>query len=267
MAKRHAHGGRRQTLQSNTYRFFVPPESIRGDAVQIEDAELIHQISSVLRLGAGDQVLLLDNTGWQYSVTLSDVRHGLVAGEVGERALVESEPRAQITLYLALMRPERFEWALQKSTELGIAAIVPVTSERTLLADSGDLSERKAERWRKIIREASEQSRRGRVPHMAAPMPLAAACAQAAQGGTALLLWEGAGAQPLRQALAAARSAAAPQQIALISGPEGGFADHEREAAQASGVLPITLGPRTLRAETAPLAALAAVLYDLGDMD
>lgn len=253
---------RRDSAQSNTYRFFVVGDSVRGDAVQIDDAELAHQLTNVLRLGVGDQVLLLDNSGWQFTVTLTELARSRVRGTVEQRELAVGEPRTKLTLYLALMRPERFEWALQKGTELGVTRFVPLISEHTVGASS-ELSERKAERWQKIVREAAEQSRRGMLPHLAPAQPFASACKQAAHAGPALLLWEGSGAQSLRQALRDVHDT----PISIFSGPEGGFAESERAAAETAGLLPVTLGPRTLRAETAPIAAASAIFYALGDME
>lgn len=270
MPKRRANTARRHTVESNTYRFFVGPEALRGREARIEDAELAHQVSNVLRLSAGDQVLLLDNTGWQYTITLNEVNRGSIAGAVERKELAPGEPRTKLTLYLALMRPEKFEWVLQKGTELGVTSFVPLISQRSTIADTNELSERKLERWNKIIREAAEQSRRGKLPRLAPTLLFAPACEQAAQRGTAMLLWEGSGVEPLKQSLNTARATTGetgPFSLGVFSGPEGGFADEELEAARSYGIIPVTLGPRTLRAETAPLAAVAAILYDMGDMD
>ena len=260
------HATRRQTAHSNTYRFFVPAAAIQGSEVQIDDAELAHQMTNVLRLGAGDEVLLLDNSGWQYSVVLRELGRKGVSGSISQRELAPGEPRTQITLYLALMRPERFEWALQKATELGVRRFVPFTSAFTAIGDAGDLSERKIERWRKIIREAAEQSRRGMLPELAPVQPFERVCAEATQTGPALFLWEGNGAQSLRQALTAFQTHAG-NQLSIVSGPEGGFSESERAAAEGAGLLPVTLGPRTLRAETAPIVAASAILYQLDDFE
>jgi 16S rRNA (uracil1498-N3)-methyltransferase len=159
-------------------------------------------------------------------------------------------------IYAGLMRAERFEWLLQKGTELGAAGFVPVLCERSLA--EGAPGEAKIARWERIIREAAEQSRRGRLPSLARPLPFADACARAASAGPALLLWEGQGATPIRAALG---GLGRPAALALLSGPEGGLTDAERERAATHAIMPITLGPRTLRAETAPLVAAVAALY------
>ncbi|MBK9942757.1 MAG: 16S rRNA (uracil(1498)-N(3))-methyltransferase [Kouleothrix sp.] len=273
----------RQTVSSNTYRFFVDAGAFDGRSVQIDDAELAHQIGTVLRLRAGERVTLLDNCGWQYTVAIEQAERGRVAGVVERKELAGGEPRTKIALYVALMRPERFEWVLQKGTELGVSAFVPLICERSTIADADALSEHKLDRWRRIIREAAEQSRRGKLPRLAPAGMLPAACDQAAKRGTALLLWEGAGGVPsLRQALHHARQGHTPPEqleghsdanrgmpfsVALFSGPEGGFSTSEFETAVRYGMIAVTLGPRTLRAETAPIAASAAILYEMGDLE
>ena len=293
---RHPH---RQTLQSNTYRFFVEPSAFRGRDVLIENAELTHQLGNVLRLRAGERVLLLDNSGWQYVVTLSQVEPGRVAGIVERKELAGGEPRTKLTLYVALMRPERFEWVLQKGTELGVSAFVPLICERSTIADAGELSERKLDRWGRIVREAAEQARRGKVPRLAPALLFPTACDQAVQRGLAILLWEGMGTLSLRRMLreptgmgwgrelggqkasAPDRSTSggpapappgtavprAPFSVALFSGPEGGFTANEFETARRYGMITATLGPRTLRAETAPIVAASVILYEMGDLE
>jgi 16S rRNA (uracil1498-N3)-methyltransferase len=292
---RHSRPRRRQTIQSNTYRFFVDADALHGREVVIEDAELIHQLGAVLRLRAGERVLLLDNSGWQYVVALNTLVGDRVTGTVERKELAGGEPRTKLTLYVALLRPERFEWVLQKGTELGVSAFVPVICERSTIADADELSERKLDRWRRIVCEAAEQSRRGKLPRLAPALFFPAACEQAARRGQALLLWEGAGAPPLRRVLRGSsqlatdeelkiedrrskiadprssildpRLSAQPFSIALFSGPEGGFSAGEFETASRYGMIPVTLGPRTLRAETAPLVAASAILYEMGDLE
>jgi 16S rRNA (uracil1498-N3)-methyltransferase len=280
---------RRQTAQSNTYRFFVDADAIHGRQAVVEDAELAHQLGTVLRLRAGERVLLLDNSGWQYVVALDSIERDRISGTVERKQLAGGEPRTKLTLYVALLRAERFEWVLQKGTELGVSAFVPLICERSTVADADELSERKLERWRRIIREAAEQSRRGKLPRLAPPLLFPAACEQAVRRGQALLLWEGSGVAALRQVLRGKtedggskiedgkvdppsailhpRSSANPFSIALFSGPEGGLTAGEFETALRYGMIAVTLGPRTLRAETAPLVAAAAILYEMGDLE
>jgi 16S rRNA (uracil1498-N3)-methyltransferase len=287
---KHTRPARRQTIQSNTYRFFVDSGAIHGRDVLLEDGELAHQIGTVLRLRPGEKITLLDNSGWQHVVALHIVERGRVAGTVERKELAGGEPRTKLTLYVALMRPERFEWVLQKGTELGVSAFVPLICERSTIADADELSANKLERWNRIMREAAEQSRRGKLPRLAPALFLPAACDQAAQRGTALLLWEGGGVRSLRSVLQHNMGQADPDlqqlprtlsaplplapappphpfSVALFSGPEGGFSASEFETALRYDMIAVTLGPRTLRAETAPIVATAAILYEMGDLE
>ncbi len=294
---KHTRPTRRQTIQSNTYRFFVDSDAIHGRDVLLEDGELAHQIGSVLRLRPGEKITLLDNSGWQHVVALHTVERGRVAGTVERKELAGGEPRTKLTLYVALMRPERFEWVLQKGTELGVSAFVPLICERSMIADADELSANKLERWNRIMREAAEQSRRGKLPRLAPALFLPAACDHAAQRGTALLLWEGGGVRSLRSVLQhnmgqgdkekrrqgdkeqqhlpaslspllpVSLSPAHPFSVALFSGPEGGFSASEFETALRYDMIAVTLGPRTLRAETAPIVATSAILYEMGDLE
>lgn len=247
---------RRATAQSNTYRFFVAPECIDGADVAVHDPDLIHQIGTVLRLTPGDQVTLLDNAGGSYLVVLERVERRMITGQVVTRSPAGGETRVALTLAIGVLRPERFAWALQKGTELGVHTFVPLLCERSL--NEGG----RTDRWNRILREAAEQSRRGRCPAILTPIPFAQFCADLTTPG--LLLWEGSGATNLRRAL---QSHAPIDHLTLISGSEGGLTLEELQIARRHGIMPVTLGPRTLRAETAPIVAAAATLYELGEFD
>lgn len=241
----------------NTYRFFVPPASFSGDDVCVHDAELARQLSRVLRLGPGDRVLMLDGQGDACDVEITELGRDLVVGRVRRRTPA-AEPTHDLTVYVALLRPERFEWVLQKGTELGVRRFVPVHFARSLPADRAD--GRKVERWQRIIREAAEQSCRGRLPELAAPLSFSDACVAACAATLPIILWEGQ-APPLRDVLR--HPGPPPASVALLSGPEGGITPEELTAAEARGIVPASLGTRTLRAETAPIAAAAAISYEL----
>jgi 16S rRNA (uracil1498-N3)-methyltransferase len=267
----------RAQADSNTYRFFVAPEALEGRSVQIEEPALVHQLTNVLRLGTGDQVTLLDNSGWEYTVVLEQLGRDAVVGAIERKALATSEPRLKLALYVAVLRGERFEWVLQKGTELGVSAFVPVVCQRSVIDDLADIGGGKIERWERIIREAAEQSRRAKLPKLRPAMLFDSACEHAQRRSQALLLWEGGGATSLRvllrqrqerdRAVETSAPAAAPFSISLLSGPEGGFTESELAAATVHHIALASLGPRTLRAETAPIAAAAAVLFEHGDLD
>lgn len=242
----------------NTLRFFVPPEALRSDEVRLADQGLAHQLGRVLRLGPGDRVLLLDGLGAACTVELLALGRDEVRGRVVERAAAAGEPPVELSVYLPLIRPERFEWALQKCVELGAARLVPVAFARSLPSDRAD--PRRLERWRRIVREAAEQSARGVLPQVGEPIPFAAACEAAARAELAIMLWEREA--PHLSALLRERPGA-PATCALLSGPEGGITDEELTAARARGIMPASLGPRILRAETAPVAAAALLIAAL----
>ncbi len=253
---------RRMRPQSNTYRFFVPAETISGERVTIDDGDLVHQIGAVLRLGPGDTIVLLDDGGWEYLVEIEQIdRKRGVSGRVRERLAAPLAPPPPITVYLPLIRAERFEWALQKLTELGVAAIVPTHYAHSIVEPGP--SEKKRDRWRKIVREAAEQSRRGRLPLLGATMAASEALSRTTPG-LAYLLWEATGVQTLRRSLST-DCPARETPIALLSGPEGGLSDDELAGARGRGVRLVSLGPQTLRAETAPVAAMAMLQYALMD--
>ena len=241
------------------HRFFVSPESINKEQVTLP-SEIAHQICNVLRLRVGATIIVLDNSGDEYEVILHQVEKQQVVGEVVEKRPSPNEPIAQLTLYQSMMKRDKFEWVLQKGTEIGVSHFVPIITQRTLV-QKVDIKVNKQTRWEKIITEAAEQSRRGRIPALHAPQTLAQAIAQAE--GTGLIAWEDAKEQRLRTVLADAER---PSHISLFIGPEGGFAAQEIAAAEAAGIQPITLGKRILRAETAALVTSALILHELNEI-
>lgn len=273
-AQRASHPRRAQT-ESNTYRFFVQPEAFGGRAVQIDDPALAHQFANVLRLSQGDHVTLLDNSGWEYAVVLEDVGRDGVTATIEHKRLAETEPYLKLGLYVAILRGERFEWVLQKGTELGVTSFVPVVCQRSVVDDIADIGASKIERWERIIREAAEQSRRAKLPKLRPAMLFDSACDHAKRRSHAYLLWEGNGATSLRSLLRKQRPVSREQNeahsppfsISLFSGPEGGFTESELATAAMYQIELASLGPRILRAETAPLAAAAAAFYEHGDLD
>lgn len=246
-----------------SHRFFVPPDAVCGREVHFDRAPA-HQMRSVLRLRPGDEVIVLDGTGVEYTVDLVALERDAAQGRVRARRVAQTEPRLALTLYQGLLKADRFEWVLQKGTELGVSTFVPLLSRRTV-ARPGESIENKRTRWARIISEAAEQSHRARLPHLADPLDWAAACAAAARAHDLFLLpWEGASGPGLCALLHALP--APPARPGLLIGPEGGLEAAEVDLARAHGAQVVTLGPRILRAETAGLAAVAIILSELGEM-
>lgn len=224
---------------------------------------VVHQIRDVLRMHAGEQIVVLDNTGWAYRTELVGIEKETVRGRVADKWKLETEPQAHITLYQGLLKGQKFDWVLQKGTELGITGFVPVLSSRCIIGSVDDVSAARLERWQRIIAEAAEQAGRAVLPTLSAALIFAHACESARRrGGLALIPWENERNTGLREAMG---QATRPREFHLFIGPEGGFADEEVLQARDVGIVPVSLGPRILRAETAGLAAAAAILFEQGD--
>lgn len=243
------------------HHFFLPPTSIQGPTV-IFPVETAHQIQAVLRLRAGQHVIALDNLGSEFEVELTKVERSGVSGSVVEQRPSGGEPPVHLALYLCLAQREKFEWMLQKCTEVGACEFIPVISSRSLVQER---MEGKQERWERILREAAEQSHRGRVPVLRPALRYEAALAEAARHPCRLIPREQEYTLDLRTALHPTGASAGVRltSAAVLIGPEGGFSEAEVKAARTAGFLPITLGPRILRMETAAVVAAALVLHEL----
>jgi 16S rRNA (uracil1498-N3)-methyltransferase len=250
------------------HRFFVTPGSIRDGKIAFVE-EQARQIRQVLRLQPGAQVVVLDNSGNEYVVTLTMVARASVVGEASEVRPSTGEPRVRLALYQSLLPREKFEWVLQKGTEIGVSAFVPLITQRSLARDAASVTPAKVARWERIITEAAEQSGRGRLPELHRPISFGEALGQAAVSHTILLPWEKATKDSIGMALSRPPNDSQDNRpaIALFIGPEGGYSDEEIEQATAVKSNLVTLGRRILRTETAAVVAAALVLYELGDMD
>jgi 16S rRNA (uracil1498-N3)-methyltransferase len=230
-------------------RFFV--DRVRKGQAEIT-GENAHHLTRVLRVEAGQRFEITDNDrAWLASVETA--RKDLVRFSVIEE--IPAGPQVpDVTLYLALIKFERFEWAVEKATELSVTRIVPVEANRSehgLFAGA----HKRVERWRRIAREASEQSRRIRVPEIQDPLRLPEALRAASYSTHRVWLDEQPGAMPLWRAF----SLQPGDSVSLMTGPEGGWIDAERAEFAAAAWLPASLGPSILRAETAVCAGLAVV--------
>ncbi len=210
----------------------------------------------VLRLQPGDAVTLFDGQGGQWQAEVLAMGRKDVTARLLAHTALERELHTPVTLALGMPANERMDSLVEKATELGVAAIVPLVCERSVLRLAGDRAERRMAHWQAVAVAACEQSGRNRVPRIHAPQPLRDWLASAPAAGLRLVLSLADGTQPLRSRLA---GHGAGQPVSLLSGPEGGLSPAELAAAGAAGLLPTTLGARVLRADTAPLAALAVI--------
>ena len=232
--------------------------------------DVAHQARDVLRLSPGAVISLLDGRGATYPAEVLLVERRRVVVRLGERAEPQAVFPCRVTLALGMLKAAKFEWVLQKATELGVAAIQPLVTERAVAATemTGEARQR---RWRRILAEAVEQCGGDRLPELGAPCSLADALEHLPPGAIALFPWEGAEAAPLRatltEALATGGGLARVTDVSIFVGPEGGFSAAEAALAKRHGALQVTLGARILRAETAALVAATLALDALGALD
>lgn len=239
-------------------RFFVDAPLAVGDITHIEGADARHLAGS-LRVTVGETLTLCDGAGSDYTATVTAVAREAVTLTVDAVTPSVAEPSLAVTLYMGLPKGDKMEFIIQKAVELGVAAIVPVITARSIVRVDGKDAAKKRERYQRVAAEAAGQSGRGIIPTVEAPISWKQALPRLAAENT-LLCYEGGGA-PIGELVSPADTA-----LSLVVGPEGGFDPTEVEAVVAGGGRIATLGPRILRCETAPLAALAVLMEKSGNM-
>lgn len=239
-------------------RFFIPEAP--GPRYFLGGEEGAHGARS-LRLRPGEAVTLCDGKGTDYPCTVESVEKGGLWLQAQKPVQNRAEPGVQVTVCQCLPKGDKLDTVAQKAVELGAAALWQVESARCVARPDAKGAGKKTARLQRIALEAAKQSGRGVVPDVRGPVPIGQALAEAAGLGTVLFFYEKA-AGGLRQAL---KASGGPYYIFI--GPEGGFAPEEAGLAKELGAHLLTLGPRILRTETAPLAALAAILYEKGCME
>lgn len=277
-------------------RFFLPETEtatapVVGAEVALADEDALH-IARVLRLTIGEQVVLVIAPDCEALAELTVVSAKSVRARTIALRTVRREPPLRIRLAQGVAKGEKMDYIVQKSTEMGVSEIVPVVTERSIVRLDRERGEERAQRWQKIAREAAQQSGRTVVPRVLPPMAFAAALPGATNAGAtanpasispatadgrwlSVIPYEGEAGRGLYDTLAAWREHPESRSVAdhdgvpavtVFIGPEGGFADREVAAAIAAGCVPVSLGPRILRTETAGPAAIAMILYHLGDL-
>ncbi len=226
------------------------------DRVIVLDSDESHHVLRVLRLRRGDRLSVFDGRGREWDATLVEEGRAGACIEIGDERSDPVEPPLRVEIFQALCRPDRMEWAIQKATEVGAAAIHPM---RTAFSDGPTPSEERLERWRRVAREACKQCGRRRVPDIG---PSIAIPVPASPEGLGIVLVPSRRAAPIGALLAGAR----PESVRLLVGPEGGLDAEELEQLERGGFRLAHLGPRVLRTETAGAVACALVLHAWGDL-
>lgn len=242
-------------------RFTVDPDRIADGRVAFDRAESRH-LAHVLRLRPGDTVIATDGAGRDYTVRLETFGEA-VTGTILQEAPRQAESPLAVTLLQGVPKGDRMESIVRAVTELGVVRVCPALTARTVVRlEPGQWRER-ARRWQRVAREATKQCGRAVVPAVDAPRPLGQWLPDLADTDLGLCLWEGA-VTPLSSVLGARDPS--PRSAVLLIGPEGGLAATEAEAAQAHGMVVVSLGQRTLRTETAGPAVLAVLQWRWGDL-
>lgn len=234
-------------------RFFIDAPLALG--IQSLPEAQAHYIARVLRLNAGDAVQLFDGSGVEYRGTLREVGKKGVTAELHERQDGLAEPALRIHLGQGMSRGERMDWAIQKATELGVAELTPLLTERCEVRLNEERADKRLAHWRQVAISACEQCGRSVLPVIHPPLALSDWLART-EAELRLVL------HPVARPLSTHTS---PQSLAFLIGPEGGLADAEIAQAEALGFQTARLGPRVLRTETAPVVALSVAQQLWGD--
>jgi 16S rRNA (uracil1498-N3)-methyltransferase len=240
------------------HRLYVPDRLTPGASLEL-DSERFRYAGRVLRLRAGDEVVLFDGTGGEFTAAITEVSRRAIVLGIGAHRERNVESPVEINLVQGVSRGERMDLVVQKATELGVQRITPVLTERSVVRLHGDRSERRREHWEKVAQSACEQCGRNIVPVIDEPQPFAIWLASAgASDAQRAVLRPG-----VEQTLS---GLPASKRWQLLIGPEGGLAKAELEQATEAGFAPCALGPRVLRTETAAIAALVILQDRFGDL-
>ena len=249
---------------SNLPRFHCPTALIPGDALNLPPGTARHV--QVLRLQPNDEITLFNGQGGEFKAVITHMGRSDVSVRVGEQSHIERELNMGVHLWSGITANERMDWLLEKATELGATTLLPITAERSILKLKGERADKKLAHWQAIAVASSEQCGRNRVLQVGTPVNLFQAIAQLSFAPSQAARWVLSLApgtrslQEMMQMLKTSKDGEAKRgEIILLSGPEGGLSPSEEAQAIAAGFVPVSLGHRVLRAETAPVAVLSAL--------
>ena len=241
------------------HRFFASKSQFSDSYVTIQGDDVKH-ISKVLRLRPGDKISVCDKEKTDYICEIKEINKDTVIAEIEEKSENPNESSLEVTLYQGLPKGEKMDYIIQKCVELGVCNIVPVIMKRTVVKPQAASS--KTQRWQRIAEEAAKQCMRGIIPHVEEPVSFETMLERLEAEDLVILPYENEKCHKLKDVL---KQGADKRKIGVIIGPEGGFEEEEVESASRNGAQAVTLGPRILRCETAPVATISALMYELGD--
>jgi len=236
-------------------RIYTEQTLLSGETVELEESAS-HHLSKVLRMQAGRELVLFNGAGGEFAATIHEVTKKRILVNVAEHSLDNRESPLQLELAIGISRGERMDWVLQKATELGVTKITPLITERTEVKIGGERQDKKMQHWQQTIISACEQCQRNLLPELAEPVQISDWLTKVTSELRFVLHHRDSKQLPADKK---------PQSVTLLIGPEGGLSDREIIHAREYDFDPLTLGPRVLRTETAPVAAISLVQYLWGD--
>lgn len=246
-------------------KFFVDQSAVYGASIYINDPGDCRHLQKVLRAKPGDKIRICDGSDWEYETQIVQMEPSRVELKILDKQKIASEPEVRVTLYQGIPKASKMETVIQKNVELGIDTIVPVFMKRTVVVEKANI-EKKLSRWQKISDEAAKQCKRGMIPQVQAPQSFTQMTKELSKYDLILCPYENEQNTTMKDCLRNMCNAnKKPGNIAVIIGPEGGFAEEEIHelVAKEVGAECVSLGKTILRTETAGVVALAMILYEL----
>lgn len=242
------------------YHFFVTPAQVQEGYCRITGQDVNH-IRNVLRMKPGEQIKIRDGISRNYVCMIEEVEAEEIRARILSEEAESSELPARISLFQGLPKSDKMDWIIQKAVELGVYQILPMATRRAVVKLDGKKAEAKVRRWNAVAESAAKQSGRMIIPEVTDVVSFSKACKMAGQMDCGLIPYELArGMDEAREVFGRIRPG---MQVGILIGPEGGFDMEEIEEAQREGILPVTLGRRILRTETAGMAALSILMFHL----
>jgi 16S rRNA (uracil1498-N3)-methyltransferase len=243
--------------------FFLPPPAVTPPTVTIM-GELLAHLRDSLRIKVGETILVADGDDRRYRAEITAITKQSMTGRITGVIHRPSQRAPSLTLGQALLKGEKMDWVIQKTTELGVQTIIPVQSRQSIVQLKADRVEAQTARWKRIALEAAQQSEQWRAPTIASPRSLSSCMTQIPAPSLTLMLAE------RRDRISTLASIELPTSgqtsILVLVGPEGGWTREEVSTAEGAGCIPITLGPKMLRAETAAITAIGILQHRLGEL-